>query len=162
MLTSCKDSTQKAIQDSNNDNKKSNQIITQTDIAKLKYIDFRLDTKAEKLIETWDAYNQLQELIKNVKLADFSGLKENNKVLKTLIKDLNKKSPSSLKSPSISARIMVLETKLFKLESLVNLSNINKKELGATIKELLLAFSNLNFQINKKLEKDSQNIEKPV
>lgn len=162
LLISCKDSAQKTLEDTNNSNKQPTQIITQTDIAKLKYIDFRLDTKAEKLIETWDAYTQLQQLIKNIKQAKFTELKDNNKVLKTLVNDLKRKSPTHLKSSPISARIMVLETKLFKLESLVNLPNINKKELGATIKELLLAFSNLNFQINKKMEKDSQKIEKPV
>lgn len=162
VLLSCKDTKSTPIQNLESDKEKPTQIITQTDIAKLKYKDFGLDAKAEKIIEPWEAYTQLHQLIKNIKLANFSGLKDNNNVLQTLIEDLNKNNPAALKSPAISARLMVLETKLFKLESLVNLSNINKKELGDTIKELLIAFSNLNLQINKKLERDSQNIEKPI
>lgn len=161
MLISCKDKNQTISDNIAVNDKKPTQTITQPDIAKLKYTDFILDTKAEKIIETWEAYTQLQQLIKNIKQADFSGLKDNNTTLQILITDLNKNIPAALKSPSIFARIMVLETKLFKLESLVNLSNINKKEIGHTIKELLIAFSNLNLQINKKLERDSQNIEKP-
>ena len=162
VLLSCKDSSQVETEGLVVAEKKPTQIITQIEIAKLKYIDFGLDADAEKLIENWEEYIQVQQLIKNVKLADFSDLKENNKVLITLMKDFKKKMPKALKSSSILARVMVFETKLFKLESFVNLSNIKKEELGATIKELLLAFSNLNYQINKKLERDSQNIEKPV
>lgn len=161
MLLSCKHKNKTISGNIAINDKKPTQIITQPDIAKLKYTDFILDTKAEKIIETWEAYTQLQQVIKNIKQADFSDLKNNTTILQTLITDLNKNIPPALKSPSIFARIMVLETKLFKLESLVNLSNINKKEVGNTIKELLIAFSNLNLQINKKIERDSQNIEKP-
>ncbi|MEP1490469.1 MAG: hypothetical protein ABJK28_18770 [Algibacter sp.] len=161
-LLSCKDTSETSTGDLVGEEVKSTQVITQIEIAKLKYIDFGLDADAEKLIENWEEYIQIQQLIQNVKLADFSELKENNKVLKTLMKDFKKKMPKPLKSSSILARVMVFETKLFKMESFVNLSNIKKEELGETIKEFLLAFSNLNYQINKKLERDSQNIEKPV
>lgn len=162
VLISCKDSSQTTTEGPVEEEVKPSKIITQIDISKLKYIDFGLDADAEKLIEDWDEYVQLQQIIENIKLADFAELKDNRKVLKTLIKDFKKNIPVSLKSSSILARVMVFETKLFKTESLVNLSNINKTELGGTIRELLLAFSNLNFQINKKLERDSQNIQKPV
>lgn len=161
-LISCKDSSETSTENPVEEEVKSTQIITQSDIAKLKYIDFGLDAKTEKLVENWEEYIQFQQLIQDVKLANFSELKADSKILRTLMRDFKKKIPVAIKSSSILARVMVFETKLFKLESLVNLSNINKEELGGAIKELLLAFSNLNFQINKKLERDSQNIEKPV
>ena len=46
----------------------------------------------------------------------------------------------------------------YKLNSTINLMTSTKSELKKSIIDLLEAYSNLNFQINKKFEKDSQNI----
>lgn len=160
-LTACKDSSD-APEDTTNTETKSNKIITEGDIAKLKYIDFILDEKAETGIEEWHNYEQLNSIINNIKKADLTDFRDNHKVLVALIKDLKKNIPVALKQESVLARILVIETKLYKLEDVINLSSVQKEELGSTIKELLEAFSNLNFQINKKLEHDSQNIQKPA
>jgi hypothetical protein len=50
---------------------------------------------------------------------------------------------------------------MLKLEGVVNLSNPDKKEVLLIVRDFLAAFSNLNLQINKKFERESQNIEKP-
>ncbi|GAA4235085.1 hypothetical protein GCM10022291_16060 [Postechiella marina] len=162
VLLSCKDSKETAPENLEVEAVKLSQIITEADIAKLNYIDFGLDSKAGKIIEDWGEYIQLQQIVLGVKKANFTELKDNRKILKSLLLDFKKNIPASLKSSSILARVMVFETKFFKLESLVNLSNISKLELAGTIKEVFEAFSNLNFQINKKLERDSQNIERPI
>lgn len=145
-----------------NNQDKSTQLINEGDIAKLKYIDFILDEKSEKGIEDWHHYEELSNIISNVKKADFTDFKDNHKILVSLIKDLKKNIPKPINNHSVHARLLVIETKLFKFEDIVNLSSIKKEELGSAIKELLVAFSNLNFQINKKLERDSQNILKPI
>ena len=54
-----------------------------------------------------------------------------------------------------------METKFLKLESLVNLSTTSKTELIANIQDFLIAFSNLNLQMNKKIENDNIIIERP-
>lgn len=138
-----------------------NQDITESDIAKLNFIDFILDEKTEKAIEEWAEYYQLQDVIADVKKGELSFFNDNEEVITTLLKDLKENIPEKVNTNATLARIQVLETKLLKLKSLSNLTTTNKEELNSTIKEFLESFSNLNFQMNKKLEKDSRNIQKP-
>ncbi|WP_194767254.1 hypothetical protein [Tamlana sp. I1] len=135
--------------------------VSQQDIEKLDYIEYAIDDKVANQIKDWTEYHQLQTVINSTKKGDLSYFNDNEKAIKTAFKELKSKIPSAVKSPSISARILVVETKLYKLESLANLATTSKEELLATIKELLVAFSNLNLQMNKKVEFDSINIEKP-
>jgi hypothetical protein len=146
----------------NSDTKKQDiQEITEQDISKLKYTDYVLDYKTEEVIKDWQEYYELQDIIINVKKGDLSFFNNNAEEVKILVSKLNESIPELVKSPSISARMLVLETKLFKLESLANLSTTSKEELLNSIKEFLVAFSNINFQMNKKVEFDGRNIEKP-
>lgn len=131
------------------------------DISKIKYTDYILDSRTENIIINWNAYKQLQEVIDHVKNADLSFFYNNTKEVKELLTNLKQTIPSNINSPSILARISALETKLLKLESLSNLSTTSKKELLENIKGFLVAFSNLNLQINKKIEGDNIIIEKP-
>jgi hypothetical protein len=135
--------------------------ITKEDISKLNYKEFILDAKAEKALESWQKYFELDNIINNVNQANLSFFKNNNEILIAFIDDFKTTIPEIINSPLIMARVIALETKIFKLEGVVNLSNPTKKELLSVIKECLSAFSNLNLQINKKFEKESQNIEKP-
>ncbi|WP_345190464.1 hypothetical protein [Algibacter agarivorans] len=137
------------------------QEITEKDISKIKYVEYALDLKTEDTIEDWVEYSQLQDLITDVKKGDLSFFNDNKTVIKLLLKELKSNIPEQVNSASITARILVLETKLYKLESLSNLSTTSKEELIAVIKEFLVSFSNLNMQMNKKIEFDSRSIEKP-
>ena len=160
-VLSCKQNDENTI--ANNNEPNHNEKLTAKDISKLKYLDFGVDDKVQPLIESWNEYTQLEDLILNVKNANLSYFKNDaKKNLQTLLKDLKEHMPDTINTPSVIARISVLETKLYKTESLSNLSTTKKEELANTIKELLVSFSNLNFQMNKKLEKDSQNIQKPI
>lgn len=137
--------------------------IKEKDLSKLDYIEFALDSRTEKVIEEddWLEYYQLQEVITNVKKGDLTFFNDNDDAIKTLLKDLKEKIPGKINYPPTIARITALETKLYKLESLSNLSTTSKQELSLIIKEFLESFSNLNLQMNKKIEKDSRKIEKP-
>ncbi|GAA3645087.1 hypothetical protein [Flavivirga jejuensis] len=135
--------------------------ITEKDISKIDYIEFALDLKTEDVIKDWQEYEQLQEVVTNIKKGDLSFFYDNSLTINTLLKDLKKTIPIEINAPSIFARITALETNLYKLESLSNLSTTSKKELIATIKGFLVAFSSLNLQINKKIEYDTRKIEKP-
>jgi len=103
----------------------------------------------------------LDNIINNLNQANLSFFKNNNEIIIAFIDDLKATIPEIIDSPLIIVRLIALETKMFKLEGVVNLSNPKKKELLSVIKECLSAFSNLNLQINKKFEKESQNIQKP-
>lgn len=139
----------------------TSQEISEQDVSKLKYVEYILDPKTEKIVQDWPEYVQLEGVITNVKKGDLVYFNDNEKVIKLLLKELKQNIPESLISESISSRILVLETKLLKLESLSNLSTTSKEELLDTIKEFFVSFSNLNFQMNKKNEFDSRSIDKP-
>lgn len=138
----------------------TSQELSEKDISKLDYLDFALDEKTEQVIENWGEYYQIQDIVTNVKEGDLNFFKE-KETIKTLLTDLKKNIPEPVNTSATLARLQVLETKIYKLESLSNLSTTNKDALKSSIKEFLISFSNLNFQMNKKLEKDSNNIQKP-
>ena len=155
----------KKTQESNNElqNKEStqNKNITDQDIAKLKYVEYILDAKIEKIVQDWPEYIQLEDIIINAKKGDLEFFNDNKKVIQLLLKDLKKNVPKALHYESILSRLLVLETRLLKLESLLNLTTTTKEETLENIKDFLEAFSNLNFQINKKVEFNNRVIERP-
>lgn len=159
ILMSCKNTQDESSLENKDENISKD--ITEKDLSKLDFIEFNLDVKTKKVIENWEEYNQLQGVITNVKKADLSFFRDNKEEIKVLFKDLLLNIPTEVNTDATLARIVALETKLYKLESLSNLSTTSKKELSKVIQEFLESFSNLNFQMNKKIEKDNQIIEKP-
>ena len=135
--------------------------ITEKDLSNLNFIEFALDSKTEILVKDWKGYYDLQDVITNVKNGDLSFFNDDEDRIKILLEDLKSSIPSEVSSAATSARILALETKLYKLESLSNITTATKQELTNGIKEFLASFSNLNFQMNKKVEKDSREIIKP-
>lgn len=135
--------------------------ISEKDISKFNFIEYNLDSKTEKEIENWSQYKELEALVTQIKKGDLSYFKNNNEAITTFAKDFKEKIPDTIKTLSVNARVTALETKLFKLENIYNLSSTSKDELSQAIKEFLESVSNLNLQMNKKLEKDSQIIEVP-
>lgn len=135
--------------------------ISKKDIQKLNYTDFVLDTKVNKITRKWEKYIELEGVIANLKQGNLSYFKDNQEILEALINDLKQTIPERLNSPSILSRLIALETKMYKLESVINLSNTTPEALIIPIKEVLVSFSNLNLQMNKKIERESQKIQKP-
>jgi hypothetical protein len=135
--------------------------ISEKDISQFKFLEYSLDIKTKKEIENWTSFKELEDLVIRVKKGDLSYFKDNNEVITKFVNELKEKIPDTLNTPSVNARIIALETKIYKLESLYNLSTTSKDELSLMIKEFLESISNLNLQMNKKLEKDSQISETP-
>ena len=158
-LVSCNSNTAKIESQSVEDDVSSS--VTKSDISNLDFVEFILDDKSEKHIENWEKYFELDTHVINVKQADLSFFKNNTELLIAFIQDLKSTLPKSINSTSILARMTALETKMYKLESAVNLSYVHKDDLISAIKEFLISYSNLNFQINKKFEREAQNIQKP-
>ncbi|KJD36538.1 hypothetical protein PW52_02485 [Tamlana sedimentorum] len=136
-------------------------LVTEQEVAKLKYVDFVLDSKTENAIKDWKPYFELLNVISEVKLGDLGFFIAEENEVDLLLKNLDKSIPDAVNSPSITARILVLKTTMLKLKSLANLDNTNRDELLLAIKEYLTAFSNVNFQMNKKIEFDVREIERP-
>lgn len=159
LFSACKKTQETSTEDQIEQNK--NQKITEQDVAKLKYVEYALDSKTEAIILDWADYTQIEDVIANIKKGDLTFFNDNEKAIKLLLRDFKQNIPASLNSSSIIARILVLETKILKLESLANLSTTSKAELLETIKEFFVSFYTLSFQMNKKVEFDNRSIEKP-
>ena len=156
---SCKDAAKTPVIETETEETSSQ--ITKEDISALKYDQFILDRKRQNSDKFWQKYTELDEIVLQVQQADFSFFKGNNEILNAFIKDLKESLPSEFDTPHIQARLVALETKMLKLEGVMNLSNPKKKEVLLVLRDFLSAFSNLNLQMNKKIERESQNIQKP-
>ncbi|MCB0463915.1 MAG: hypothetical protein KDC81_14545 [Flavobacteriaceae bacterium] len=135
--------------------------ITAKDIAKLKYTDYALSNLTISKTTNWQKFNELTNKIELLKTGDLSFFRDDKAILESFITDLKNEVPESLKTPAISARLKVIETVFLKLEGLASLSSAKKEDLLIAIKDVLISYTNLVFQMNKKFEKESQNIEKP-
>lgn len=135
--------------------------VSAKDIDQIKYTEFALSNLSEKATENWLKFHELQEEIIILKKGDLSFFKDDKSILQSLITDLKNEIPEALNVPPILVRLSVLETTMFKLEGVSNFNNINKELILNAIKDVLVAHSNIILQMNKKFEKDSQNIQKP-
>jgi hypothetical protein len=160
MLVNCKSDTR----DVNSDTKTENQntkIITKKEIDSLTYKDYGLSNDARKAVSDWQKYQELNTQIEYLKTADISFFKSDITLITTFLSDFRAEIPKALNTNEINARITALETKILKLNSLLLLDNISKNEQIEGLKEVFVAFSNLNLQMNKKLEFEAYNILKP-
>ena len=159
ILVSCGQKKQNDI--NNQSGKSATTKLTKSDISKLKFLEYNIDTKTKKVIEKWDRFAELEIIVTDVKNGDLSFFKNNHDTIVSFLKELKLKIPDTINTRSVEARISALETKLYKLENIYSLSTTSKNELILSVKEFLESVSNLNLQMNKKLEKDSRNIDKP-
>ncbi|WP_296311787.1 hypothetical protein [Winogradskyella sp. UBA3174] len=122
-----------------------------------KYDDYALSNEGQDLVNGWEKYQELSIQINYLKKADLSFFNSDKKLLTDFISDLNENVPERLQTNSITSRVLIVETKLLKLNENLTISNITTETKLSSIKEVLVAFSNLIFQINWKLEFDVYN-----
>lgn len=159
VLLACSDNKQESNADDIQEKKGG--LISKEDIEAFDYTEYVLDRKAVKTLSSWQKYNELEVTVSNLKTANLSFFKDNHDVLKSLLEELKSTTPEKINTPAVQARLKVIETMSYKLEDQLMLSQPNKEDVLVAVKGFLEAFSNLNFQINKKLERDAQNIQKP-
>lgn len=135
--------------------------LSQVDIDAINYKDYVLSSEAKSTLESWKNYSELSRHINALKKADLSFFKSEEEIMKGFIEEFKTGMPDAISTESIKARVLVVENDLLKMQSLANLSNIKKAELLKAVEDLFLAYANLNLQINKKFELESQNIEIP-
>ncbi|WP_044401630.1 hypothetical protein [Lacinutrix sp. Hel_I_90] len=135
--------------------------ITSEDISKITYLDFGVDGKAKNTLDSWQAYATVSAAIGKLKTANFEFFKTDDEEFNTILKDLEGTMPLTINSEPVQARVLVLRTKLLKLREAIYLETIEKEDRLKAIKELFQAFSYVTLQVNKKFEKEAQNIIKP-
>ncbi|WP_228853426.1 hypothetical protein [Aegicerativicinus sediminis] len=135
--------------------------ITAADIESLKILEFGLSIDGQKSVEDWGAFQTMILEIENLKSGDLNFFKQESEIIRTQIGEMNSSIPDNIKSKPIQARLLALNTKLLLMNNLLRLQNISKSEKLESIREFLVAYSNLLLQINKKLELDSNiNVQK--
>jgi hypothetical protein len=83
---------------------------------------------------------------------------ETDNYLKEFITELKKTLPKKLNLPPISSRIVVLETNILELESVLSKTQIETKKKVTITKKSIESYYNLIYQINKTIEKELQKI----
>lgn len=136
--------------------------ITPKDISNLKYTEYALSNAAENATKDWLKFQELYTQIESLKKGNISFFTDEKDVIQAFLTDLQNEVPPILDENSIKVRLVSLSTAIYKLEGSFRFDSSDKEVLLENIKDLLIAHTNLIFQINKKLEKDSQNIIKPV
>ncbi len=128
--------------------------ITAKAIENFDYTDYALSSESEKALNSWEKYQELAIQISYLKRTDLSFFKGEKEELKKFIIEFKASTPKEFLSNPIISRTVIVETALLKLNENLSLDQIDDRTKLLSIKEMLIAFSNLNYQINKKLERD--------
>jgi hypothetical protein len=147
---------------SKNQTTKNTAEITGSDIKNLKYTDYILGNDGNKLLINWNKFQELNIQMGYLKQGDLSFFKNEQAEVKALFDSLKTTIPDTINTKPIVSRFAVLETTSLKLQDNLNMDNIEKATKLASVKEVLVAFGNLNLQINKKLEFDANQFFKPL
>ena len=83
---------------------------------------------------------------------------ETDNYLKEFITELKKTLPKKLNIPSITSRIVVLETNILELESVLSKTQLETKRKVIVTDKSIESYYNLIYQINKTIEKELQKI----
>ena len=106
-------------------------------------------------LEKWNSYSELSEYIKQFNINDFSSLIDNKKYIQGFFIELKKTTPEDITKPEISSRLTVIETDFLRFESMLSNFPLSNQEKIEMVKKINNSFSNLNFQIDKLIEKAS-------
>ena len=115
--------------------------------------------EAKKITQQWTNLKELQNIINELEKEDYSAFKEKDKYLEEFINDLTKTLPKKLNNLPITSRLLVLETNILQLESILSNSEFKAKNRTSIKNKLIESYYNFIYQINKVIEKELQIIE---
>ena len=115
--------------------------------------------KYDSSIEEWINYFELNEFIEQLNTDDFSSLIDNKKFLLRFFKGIKFSIPDEINKPEIKSRLTVIETDFMRFESMLSNYEIDNEIKIKMVKKINNSFSNLNFQIDKLLEKQEINLD---
>tara|TARA_B100001175_G_scaffold316044_1_gene328974 strand:+ start:824 stop:1312 length:489 start_codon:yes stop_codon:yes gene_type:complete len=132
---------------------KKNEISIKNEI---KYKELNFDSIEEtkfNFMESWSQYWELKEFIYELNSGNYSSLIDNKKYLKRFFKGIYNRIPEIIDDSEIKSRIKIIENDFLNYETIFSNNNISETEKRRVIKKINNSFSNLNFQINKFIEK---------
>lgn len=117
------------------------------------------EVKYYSSIEQWINYFELNEFIEQLNSNDYSSLIDNKKFLLRFFRGIKFSIPDEINKPEIKSRLTVIETDFMRFESMLSNYEIEKEIKIKMVKKINNSFSNLNFQIDKLLEKKEINLD---
>ncbi|WGD35659.1 hypothetical protein [Olleya sp. YS] len=135
--------------------------LTKKDISLVNYKDIGLDVNTNPIISNWQAYLNIVNGVEKIKTPDFTFFNADVDLFNSSVKDFEETIPEDINTEPVRARVLVLKTMLYKFQEIESLQTSTKQEKLLAIQQVFVALSNLNLQINKKIEKDNQTIIKP-
>ena len=117
------------------------------------------EVKYYSSIEQWINYFELNEFIEQLNSNDYSSLIDNKKFLLRFFRGIKFSIPDEINKPEIKSRLTVIETDFMRFESMLSNYEIEKEIKIKMVKKINNSFSNLNFQIDKLLEKQEINLD---
>jgi hypothetical protein len=130
--------------------------LTSSMISEINFTDILLDENAKLDAQNWTSYKSLAQALSEIKELNYDFFKSDNIEFDTTFKELNTNIPEAFNSQSVKARLLVLQTRLYRFKDELSFNPTLNTSHTVFIKEIFVAFSNLNLQINKKLEKEAQ------
>lgn len=124
-----------------------------------KIVIHELSPEAKNITQQWSSLQELQNIIANLVKGDYSTFKEKDNYLKESIGELRKTLPEKLNINSITSRLLVLETNILQLESVLSESGLESKNKVVISNKSIESYYNFIYQINKIIEKELQIIE---
>ena len=101
----------------------------------------------------------MNEFIEQLNSNDYSSLIDNKKFLLRFFRGIKFSIPDEINKPEIKSRLTVIETDFIMFESMLSNYEIEKEIKIKMVKKINNSFSNLNFQIDKLLEKQEINLD---
>ena len=117
-----------------------------------------LSFEAQNITQKWSSLPELQSIINGLKSENYTAFMETDNYLKEFITELKKTLPKKLNTTSISSRIVVLETNILELESVLSKTQFETKKKVIITNKSIESYYNLIYQINKTIEKELQKI----
>lgn len=117
-----------------------------------------LSFEAQNITQKWSSLPELQSIINGLKSENYTAFMETDNYLKEFITELKKTLPKKLNTPSITSRIVVLETNILELESVLSKTQFETKKKVIITNKSIESYYNLIYQINKTIEKELQKI----
>ena len=111
-------------------------------------------------IQNWVNYFELSEFVEQLNSNDFSSLIDNKKFLLRFFKGVKFSIPDVINRPEIKSRLTVIETDFMRYESMLSSYEIDSVIKTKIVKKINNSFSNLNFQIDKLIEKQEINLDR--
>ena len=143
--------------------RKNNEISRDSLIGNTDKVNFqisKLNSKAIKLVETWDEYQNIDELLKQYQNINANLALLNAKELAVLAKQLKDSiRVEILKIPSVKIRLNVLHNETLRLADMNTIPSITEEEVVEENSNILNAYSALNLKINNIVNQENLNEE---